>query len=317
MKKFLWGIVFAALLFTIGGVLIASGAEKQRLIGLLIDGYQENCTVIRNGKSLKTTPGMELYTGDIIIKEPDVKLLKLHFYPYASGEAEARNRLKLVFNPPRDETIFFDRFLELIGFEAERCEHKIKVAASRGGLVNKLIMNGDLFSVVPFDQATIFSAGEVRFQKYNGKEESVTIYGEDQAELAGLRLINHCATVLGAKMKPGHDYYWRFDQSGPYRRIRILAVDDERRIKQILDQISKSESSDADNKIKQALFLKAISDAHPDRIDLYWMSYEILRNLVVESNSLTEKNVKTLDLLFIEFGRREFNNGGEFVPGLF
>ena len=56
-----------------------------KVVGLLWDGYQRNCKVLRNGKEPKLAKGMELFEGDIIIKTPNVKDLKIQFSPFRRG----------------------------------------------------------------------------------------------------------------------------------------------------------------------------------------------------------------------------------------
>jgi hypothetical protein len=274
-----------------GGECLAQG----KVIGLLLDGYQKNCKVLRNGKEPVIAKGMELFEGDVIIKTPDVKVLNILYFPYAEGKIESKIQLRMIFNLPKIETDLFKKFQAIIDFEKQ---HVLSNASSRGNqFYNSMKIQGDLFKYGPFPEATVFAKGEIRFYTAEGDSDSLVLYDADKKELSRTQLEDGQVKLGegGVRLNPGQIYYWRLGNQCPYIRVKVLRSELEQEITTALGQIAKDGGNEIEVKLKQAVFLGAISDVYPDQIDMDWLSYEMLRDVVFSQDHISQEELTKIE----------------------
>lgn len=273
---------------------------KGKVIGLLLDGYQKDCLIHRDGKELAASKGMGLFAGDLITKKPDLKKLKISYFPYAAGKVESKTQLRIVFNPPDNETGFLERIRSLIDFETERARYE---ASNRGYLFyNSMKIKGDLFTYLPFPSATLFSKGEIRFYTDAGDSDQLMIYDAAETELAKI-IIEDVRIKLdgsGFHLEPGKTYYWRLGNRCPYILFKVLSVEAEKVISGVLEQIAKTGKNEIEIKLNQAIYLKAISDVYPERIDLNWLSYEKLKDIVFAPGQVSQDVISMTEYFLSE-----------------
>jgi hypothetical protein len=272
-----------------------AGSTEALPIGILSDGYQKDCIINRNGKNLTAVKGMDLLAGDEITKEPDVNELKISYFPYASGENISKTKLKMTFHPPKDELDFLAKFQALIGFETERT---IEVSNRGSYYYNLLKRREELFTCGPFPAATLFGKGEIRFFTRAGAGDLLVFSDAGQKEISQTQLVKGKATLSegGPTLKPGHTYYWRRGKQGPYIRFTVLRPEIEKGIAMALAQIVKDGGKEAEMKLKEVIYLQAISAVYPDRINMEWLSYEILRDLVLSPDQLNQGELSRIDI---------------------
>jgi hypothetical protein len=297
-----WFIISLVMVLTVmAGVNFSGDCLAQgKVIGLLLDGYQKNCQVLRNGKECQLIKGLELFEGDLIIKTPDIKDLKIWYFPYAGRKIESKTQLRMIFTPPQKETDLVKKFLAIIEFEKE---HVLYNGSSRGNqFYNSMKVQGDLFACGPFPEATIFAQGEIRFYTGEGDSDLLVLYDADKKELSRTRLENGKVSLGegGVKLNPGQIYYWRLGNQCPYIRVKVLRPELEQEITTALGQIATDGGNEIEVKLKQAAFLRAISDVYPDQIDMDWLSYEMLRDVVFSQDHISQEELTKIEFYLAE-----------------
>jgi hypothetical protein len=266
-----------------------------KVIGLLLDGYQKNCKVLRNGKEPVIAKGMELFEGDVIIKTPDVTKLNILYFPYAAGEKVSKTELRMVFNPPKNETDLFKKFQAIIDFEKQ---HVLSNASSRGNqFYNSMKVQGDLFQYGPFPEATVFAKGEIRFYTGVGDSDLLVLYDADKKELSRTQLVDGKVRLGegGVRLNSGQIYYWKLGNHCPYIRVKVLRSELEQKTITVLGQIAKDGGNEIEVKLNQAAFLGAISAVYPDQIDMDWLSYEMLRDVVFSPARISQEELTKIE----------------------
>jgi hypothetical protein len=269
---------------------------KGKVIGKLLDGYQQNCKVVRSGKEISVFQEMELYDGDVIIKTPDVKELNILYFPYARYEKKSKTELLLVFDPPAQKAGLLRQVQAILNFENQ---HLVVSGGSRDGLYTLLKMNGDFFTGGPFPGATLLADGKTRFFINKGTNEMVTFYDGNRQELCRVKPENGMVELDagGVKLNPGQNYYWRLGDSGSYIPITILQPEIEEEITAALKRIAGSGRSEIAVQLNQVTYLLAISDVYPGQLDLNWLGYQMLREIAFSNAPLTDDDSDKFNLL--------------------
>ncbi len=95
------------------------------------------------------------------------------------------------------------------------------------------------------------------------------------------------------KMEPGKSYTWKVEGSGldDIYKVRLLDNALAEKVKQDLAKIDAAKDSEQDKILAKAAYLQIVSDRNPEKIDLYWLSYQFLNQLdgnLDEVNNLKE-----------------------------
>lgn len=271
MRSFLLHVCFAMF-----ALILASTTFAENYIGVIIDGYQKDCTVRSREENYDCEGYRLLYAGDIITKKPSIKSVQIKWAPYASGKEMDRTSTQVVFEPPKDRKGVLQRTKELLGLM--KTAHRMEVGASRGG-----------FLVVPQpgSNASLISGEKTTFS-WNDQNGKYIIFGNSSGreifrkELKGESYVDLSPEDIG--MSAGETYTWYISGSGSTRQntIRVLPQGLAIQVLGDLAQIDKGSVSGTDKLIEKSLYLQFISDAYPQDMDLYWLSYRLIKGILAE-----------------------------------
>lgn len=255
----------------------------KKVVARIVVGYQ-GCKVLRNENGMKkkynAEAGMNLYAGDILDKPGDIKSIKLLILPYWETKKINENRLIIVCNPPQKKEEVSKKTNDFQK-KAQKLFREIPLV-SRGEIEGgaSTLENATLIA----DQKIYFSeklkGKTILFRAPGGKEVFRKTFGDDLYLTPG---------KIG--LAQGETYIleiWRWENLHYRTLIRLLAKNDEVVVKKALEKID-SEGISADQKIvKKAAYLQFLSDLYPLQIDLYWLSYHILKNADLHKDNIID-----------------------------
>jgi hypothetical protein len=70
-------VIFSGLLVFLAGICAA-----QNHVGIILSGQEKDCEVTRGGKVSPCSEKKLLYVGDLIMKKPSTKMLKIKWAPF-------------------------------------------------------------------------------------------------------------------------------------------------------------------------------------------------------------------------------------------
>lgn len=265
---------------------MTSLVSAENYIGIILDGYQENCTVVINEKEeYNCDVDRHLYEGYKIIKKPNVKALKIKWAPYASGKERDATSLLVVFEPPDNKKRIVQSIKEYLGFI--KPEHVTSVGATRG----------QARFPQPGDNATVISGQKTTFAWGNGSGASISFKDSRGAEVFRKQLQGKSHVQLAPEeigMKPGEVYTWNvvgLREIGRFR-VRLLNVETAQQVTSDLNEIGKEQMSDAEKGVKKAAYLQFLSDSYSQEMDIYWLSCQVLEG--IKDESILNEDVKAL-----------------------
>ena len=95
---------------------IVSGAFAEAYIGIILDGFQKDCTVKSRGEDFPCEERRHLYRGDKIKKLPNLQPLKIKWAPYAGGKELDGTTLLVTFEVPENKKGILQNVKETVGF---------------------------------------------------------------------------------------------------------------------------------------------------------------------------------------------------------
>jgi hypothetical protein len=267
----------AIVIITINAVLFFSvvpGVFAESHIGIILDGYQNDCRIQRGNKIIPCEGQGLLYKGDKILKQPDTRSLKIKWAPFAGAKQLDNATLLAAFEPPENKQSVLQSLKELIGFVKTR--HTVTMGVTRGMPSGAGISQpgniGNIATVLPGEKITfaLESNGDhIVFKDQSGKEVF-------QRDLRGASTVQLTPEEIG--IKPDYTYTWSI--SGPKESkqyyIRLLNSENSQMIGAALKEIDREEMDESMKHIKKAVYLQFMSNAYPGDIDLYWLSFQIL-----------------------------------------
>ena len=279
------------LLYMIGLVLLIGSeglVSAQSPIGLLMEGYESDCKVKRGRTEINCRYLMELFQGDEIIKLPDTKRVKVQWLypPYTKGEQVSKTTLRISYNPPSDRGVL-GTSKEVLGllkdaFPFVKESAKVSKPVATRGLASPYI---DLWIIPqPGYSSTILKGCPVTF--YWGIESANSIFFKErkgnvvfQKDVRGKSSIELTAEEIG--LKENEVYTWDMEGvklDGPYS-IKVLGDEITRQTMNGLKEIESMGINDVEKAIYRALYLQTVSDLFPQEVDLYWLSYILIKPL--------------------------------------
>ena len=260
-------------------------AAAENYIGIILDGYQNDCTVQSRGEEYECKENRQLFAGDKIVKKPDIKGLKIKWAPYSQGKQLDKMSLIVVFDPPQNKKGVVKGVKEILGLV--KTGHGMSVAATRSA---SLLQPGDGATLLSGNKSTFAWKSDGGKQIIFKNSKGIEIF---KKELRGEPSIELSPDEIG--MKLGEVYTWHISGTRYYRqsKIRLLAQDIAQQVTADLGLIEKETTEDVERTINKAAYLQFMSDAYPQDIDLYWLSYLYLQEI---SN---EKVAKEDDMLLL------------------
>lgn len=269
---------------------MVSKAPPETYIGILLDGFQKDCKVHSRGEDFPCEERRQLNKGDIITKLPNVRSLKIKWAPYASSKELDATTLRVNFEPPANRKGMLENVKEMVGFV--KTKHSVTMGATRGEVYElRVPQPGNNATVIPGQKITFVIEGGsgkyVVFKESRGKE----VFKKD---LKGSSSIQLTPEEIG--IEPSEVYAWSISGSRSNKQyaMRLLSNEISQQVSVDLKEIDREESSEAEKGIKQAAYLQFISDAYQQDIDLYWLSYQILKEIK------DKKSLKREDLIVMQ-----------------
>jgi hypothetical protein len=245
-------------------------ALAENYIGIILDGYQNDCIVHSRGEDYNCTENRQLYAGDKIVKK-NIKALKIKWAPYAIGRELDEKSLLVIFEPPKDKKDIVQGIREFLGLV--KTGHSISMGATRGDI--------DEVVLQPGNNATMISGRESIFAwdseggKYIIFKDS---FGKEifRKNLEGRSCLQLSPEEIG--LKTGEIYVWNVSgtRNSKQYKIKLLSQEIAQQVNADLRKIEKETPDIVNKTIQKAGYLQFISDAYPQDIDLYWLSYLIL-----------------------------------------
>ncbi len=272
---------------------VFSTAAAENYIGIILNGYQKDCLVHSMGEDYYCSEKRQLYAGDKITKKQNIKELKIKWAPYASGKELDKTSLLVTFEPPKDKKSIVLSVKEILGFV--KTGHSVSIGATRNISDGVVFQPGNNATLIPGQKTTFLweSVGGkyIIFKNSSGME----IFRKD---LKSEEFINLTPEEIG--MKQGEVYLWNISgiKNNRQYKIRLLDQDITGLVNEDLKKIERETTSSANKMIQKAGYLQFISDAYPQDIDLYWLSYLILgenknENTLNEDEKIIFENLKS------------------------
>ncbi len=266
------------LLVVTGLFILVSLSEAAKPVARIVGG-EEGCSIVRKEKGVlkdhKAAKCEKLFPGDILHKKKGIDTVRIEFMPYAEAETVAPGtKIKIKFNPPKNKQGIFAKIKEYIGFaKPELCP--VKSVTKSTEEIASLYLPGENATVLA-GRRTVFTnpgkGGEILFKEPGG---TVICRKETGAEGIGL-------TPAEIGMEPAKIYTWelRDKEKTLYRsRIRLLGKADKKIIQHGWAQIDGNKTLNADEKlVHKAAYLHFLSDMYPGEMNLFWLSYQILKD---------------------------------------
>lgn len=278
---------------------ITQASVAESYIGIILDGYQEDCKVKHKNVEYNCSEKRGLLEGDEIIKKPDIEKLEIKWAPYTSGKKLNETTLQVIFKPPdKNKKGILNMLMEFIGFV--KTEHKVFKAATRGGAPTSAILFEKTIPQ-PCDNATVISHQKIPFIWEGGGErivfkdsKGVTIF---QKEIKGESSIQLTTEEIG--MKPSETYTWSVEGAIMKKPFMIQLLRDKiaEQITSDLKEIDNEKITDSEKWIKKSAYLQFMSDIYPEEIDLYWLSHKFFMENIKDENKLNEEEKGLLERL--------------------
>ncbi len=267
---------------------LVPAVSAENYIGIILDGYQRDCVVQSRGEDYDCKECRQLYAGDKIIKKPDIKALKIKWAPYARGKQLDTRSLVVVFEPPKDKKGILQGIKEILGLV--KTGHSVSVGATRG-------RSSELRVPQPGNNATIISGQNITFAWESGSGKYIVFKDSKGTEVFKKELKGESFIQLPAEeitMKPAEIYTWNISGARNNKQFKIRLLSDEiaQQVTADLKEIEKKGISSAEKEIRKAAYLQFMSDAYPQDIDLYWLSYSLLEG--IKDESISKKDDKVL-----------------------
>lgn len=282
MKKIISSFVLAL------SVIIAGTASAQNPIGLLMEGYENDCKVNRGSNKIDCKYLMELFENDIIIKSPDLNRLKVQWLypPHTKSEQLNKTTLKVLYNPPYNMGILGTSkeilllLRDVLPFVKESAKVSTPVV-SRSSLIHNIDLR---LLPQPGYNSTAIARYSVTF--YWGFEGANYIFFNNsqgskvyEHNIKGKLYVDLTPEEIG--FKKNEVYTWDIEGvtlGGPYS-IKLLDDKITNQIEIGIKEIENMQISREDMLIYKALYLQMVSDLFPKDVDLYWLSYKMIKSM--------------------------------------
>ncbi|MBF0565647.1 MAG: hypothetical protein HQK89_10425 [Nitrospirae bacterium] len=286
-------------------VLLAAGlsyaqTEAQNPVGMITDGYDEDCHVKRGpnapdsrGETIKCGWMMDLYEGDIVTKTPNVNKLTIKWKlpPYTNGVPDKNmTTMRVVFNKPEKGSIL-PKIADIKKYFGLLEPVHIRIpGGARGGDSNE--EPEKIFIPTPGCNITVLGNYPITFTCE--KVSKTLVITDDggvkilQKNIAGKSTISIKPGDM--RLKPGKTTTWKIEdktgKSFKTCKIRQLNENIANQVTNDLKEIDKKNLSESETKTQKAMYLQTFSDIFGDEVDLYWLSYELVKNLNVNKNNI-------------------------------
>ncbi len=286
MRGYIEGIICILLIICAGDC-----ATAMNSVGFIEEGFEKDCMVTNKNYENSCRESRTLYPGDIIIKKPSVESVKIKVAPYVILKQLNDTSYEIVFDSPKDKTGLAKKILEFFGLV--RSDYVRSSMTLRGGASEEdILLPGPRASALPGEKITFSQPG-------GGEKRVVFLDGTGKEffsrEMKGTRLY---LTPEEIGMRQDKEYVWTMEgvKNSGRNSIRLVSEETARQILSDMKEIEKQPVNEVEKGIRKAAYLQYMSDAYPEEIDLYWMSFVILEDLDKGMESTAENKV-TIEML--------------------
>ena len=271
---------------------MVSRGSAETYIGIILDGFQKDCTVQSKGEMFPCEERRQLYKGDKITKLPNIHSLKIKWAPYAAGKQLNTTTLMVIFEPPENKKGVLQNVKEMAGFV--KTKHSVTVGATRSDSYAPKVSQ-------PCNQATVMSGQKTAFVLEGGYGKYLVFKDRSGKEffskdLKGASSVQLTPEEIG--LKPHEVYTWSISGARKSKQltIRLLSGEISQLVTTDLMEINREELDEAGKSIKKATYLQFMSDAYPKDIDLYWLSYQLLEEIKDKSTLKEDDSILIQEL---------------------
>lgn len=271
-----------------------------------IVGGEKGGTVLRmvNGtlETLNAKYEMPLYHGDIIRKPGGIDSVQIEFRPYAQKERRDKNSLLIVSKTPEKKEGLFTTFKKMFGLMEVGF---YEVSGASRGLTDDVCLPGENATVFPGQRISFQNCryGEtIIFKDLMGKEIFRKTMGEKDVLL----------TPREIGMVPTSTCTWEIVDGKQVRYrsiIKQLSKEDGDLVKIDLKKIDHEKIDTNHRRVKKAAYLQFISDLYPGSVNLYWLSYRLLKEVKTKDEKILDmvEILKSRCLIYFNRGISELD----------
>jgi len=288
MKLFITFIVSCTLFFPMGTI----GA--QNYVGLILSGHEKDCDVTHKGKAYPCGDRKQLYLGDLIMKKPSIKMLKIKWAPYVNGVTKSETSMEVATSQPEK----FKGNMSSTGLKQYIDDF---VKPTEYGAIPLVTRNRKQKVQLPL-VATLMQGYPIRVSGENEGIKSITIIDIREQKvyekpITSKEAISLIPAEIGIKPLETYTVYVNYiNKDTTKRKLDIILMDGttQEEILKGLEDIDRENITRQDNLIKKVAYLQLISDAYPDKIDLYWLGYQLLQENTVQFTKDQEDIIRGL-----------------------
>lgn len=247
----------------------ATPVFAQNYVGIILSGYEKDCTVLRQGTTYRCAKERHLYIGDRITKKPSINVLMIKWAPYVSGAIKDEISMEVVgpSGQLKGKTLVASLKQYVADF-VKPPEHGEIGTFTRTSV--QLLSHATLMQDYPMEISwpdetiTSFTVVDMANRK---------IYESMTESKAPVFLV---PSKIGIKSLEKYTVY--ITSNWGRRKLDILLMDrmTQEEVLAGLRDIDGENLPKPDSLIRKAAYLQLISDVYPDKIDLYWLGNQLL-----------------------------------------
>jgi hypothetical protein len=267
--------VLASISFLACMLMHGAAAQAQNHIGVILSGYEDNCQITHLGKLYDCDERRQIYLGDVIRKKPSTKALKIKWAPYVKGAPRGETFLEAVADRPEtfQAKSYTGAAKEYLQDFVRPAEYKVTSAVTRDPRYR---------SAIP-DRATLLPGYPMLISRDGMQITSLTILAADGKSIVEMPVAANATIVVSLEqlpLKPGESYSVQLRGDAALRKFTASVVKKElgEQVIQGLADIDREGLAEAEAVVRKAAYCQMISDLYPDTLDLYWLSFQLLRD---------------------------------------
>ena len=260
----------------------------QNNVGIIIEGYEQNCEISHLGKTYQCEKRRELFIGDTIKKEPSVKHLRIKWAPYVEGAETGLTHLRVVASKPDKlkSTGLIDSIKQYVNDFVKAPTYGKDYLVTRG-----------TGSLPPF--ATLHNNYPLRIKevKYDLSVIVINSKGikvwETNVKSGGELLISPVEIPILANEKYTLAVEMHVDKD-----VSSITLMDETLQNEVnigFETIGSEKASSIDQLIRRVAYCQLLSDIYPDKVDLYWLGRQLIKENTAKPSEEQQKVIDGLD----------------------
>lgn len=280
--------------------LAAGPVLAENYVGVILGGFEKDCEVAHEGKTFPCGARKHLCLGDIVTKKPSVTLLNIKWVPYVKGMVRTETSLEAAASKP--EKLAGRTYAEAAkGYVADflkPTEHATVALVTRGAKpaalwpVHATLMQD--FSI----QVAGAGEGVTSVTVVDAKGQKVY---ERQVSSAGA--VSLAPAEMGIRPLEAYTVYVNKDHLKRKLDVALMDAATTEEVLGGLADIDAKKLSAPDGAIEKAAYLQLISDAFPDKVDLYWLAGQMLEQDREQMTSAQSDVVRELGSRYREHNR--------------